>query len=133
MISTDTGLNSEPGCTNPKVIRQTDGVDAPDCDICQDVMDRDEKTKAIRLVVVIIAVALAAAGGLILSPLVVRVWVLAIASVLVTIVAGLKSAAVSISFFHRRNRLLGVLWGGLALILFLLLLVDVQHVVELAW
>ena len=74
---------------------------------------------------------LAAAAVLLASPPKSRVWILAIALVLFTVLAGVRFAVVSVLSFRGRKPFLGALWASTAFSFFLILVADLQYVTEL--
>ncbi len=92
----------------------------------------DQKKKETLLVTAIIAASLAGAVGIILSPASLQEWELSIGSVIITLVAGVKFGAMALACFTEKKRILGVLWGVLAIMFVLLLLAELQRLIELA-
>jgi hypothetical protein len=89
------------------------------------------KAQGLRLAVVIIAVSLAAGIATSVSPPLTKAWILSVLFVVVTVVATFKFTALSILFFRRSKRILGLLWGAVAVAFILLFMAALQYLGEL--
>lgn len=89
------------------------------------------KAQRVRLAAVIIAVSLASGVAIGVSSPLTKAWILSVLLVVVTAVAAIKFTALSIMSFQRSKRILGFLWGGVALSFILLLMAALQYLSEL--